>query len=149
MKSKSIANCFSHVGFKSLTHADSHSEEMNESVPIPITEGVLENLDDYIDVDKDAPTTGEVEIDDIVKMMVPVDTTSIESVTIDSDDEEEEPPKPPTSSAVLAMLEQVRLYMELAGRDVSLLDNFESNVRMMKFCNQRQTKLDDIFTSTN
>ena len=136
VKSKTIANCFSHVGFKCLTHADNQFEAVADSIPIP--EGVLENINDYIEIDKEAPTTGEVDIDDIVRMMMTDDATSTENdkITIDDDDDKEEPPKPPTSSAVLAMLEEVRLYLESAGGDVSLLDKVESNVRTVKFHNQ-------------
>ena len=54
--------------------------------------------------------------------MVSPDDSNVSNdvIMVDVDDYEEEPPNPPTTLTVLSMLDQVRLYIERNGGDVTL-----------------------------
>ena len=95
------------IGFHTSVseHLPPPDEVEEEFLPIP--EFVIEDLNDYLEIDRDARTTGEIEIEDIVTMMQSTESTSALNDVMNADygDDEKEPQRPPTSSVVLPMLE--------------------------------------------
>ncbi|KAL4096621.1 hypothetical protein QTP88_021540 [Uroleucon formosanum] len=131
-----IRNCFRHGGFVKMEEEkeDNHNKDLADKT-----------YEDWMDIDRDLPTSEEYSEDQICQSIINEITNNNDEENDESDEKVEVVVKPPSNKEVLEALDVIRRAVHHRGNNFNIQYEYEQYIFGILEENKKQTKITNFF----